>query len=103
MDDYERQSEDATRELKLFTKSLLQSQARHKQWLQRRKAEEIKRQTKLIYEEQERQERLTLREEQVGAREERIKELEEEYLKLKLENENLRAQLLAIRNDEASS
>ena len=94
------QQEDATRELKRFTKSLLQSQRRHKEWLAACKGEEIKRAAKAVYELQEREEQLTAREEAVTAREARVRELEEEYLKLQLENENLKAQLLAVRNDE---
>ena len=92
--------EDATRELKLFTKSLLQAQRRHKVWLQKQKTEAIKRAAKATYELQEREESLTVREEQVKAREARVRELEEEHVRLVLENENLKAQLLAIRNDE---
>ena len=83
------QQEDATRELKRFTKSLLQAQRRHKDWLKACKVEEIKRQAKATYELQEREESLTLREEQVKAREERVRELEEEQLVL--ENESLRS------------
>ena len=94
--------EDARRELTGFTRSLLQSERRHKTWLAKQKSEFIKRRAKATWELQAKEESLALREEQVKAREERVRELEEEQVRLVLENENLKAQLLAIRNDEAS-
>ena len=66
------------------------------------KREEVKRAARAIYELQAQEESLALREEQVKAREERVRQLEEEFLKLELDNENLRCQLLAIRNDETT-
>lgn len=93
--------EDARRELTGFTRCLLQSERRHKQWLAKQKSEFIKRRAKATWELQEREEQLTVREEAVAAREARVRELEQQHLKLVLENESLRAQLVAIRNDEA--